>query len=98
MVNESNLIDYIQKAEAYLNEDVDPDNKIIITAQTDIGFAYVFYYNFKRYMETKNLLDCMTGNGPIIVTKIDGKFHWTNSANPLDYYLKPIKDNYELID
>jgi hypothetical protein len=41
-----------------------------VTEEHPIG--YVFFYNSKRYWETRATADALAGNGPILVRKEDG--------------------------
>lgn len=41
-----------------------------ITEEHELG--YVFFYNAKRYWETRNFMDALAGNGPILVRRDNG--------------------------
>jgi hypothetical protein len=52
------------------------------------NFGWVFFYDVKRHIETGDFRHALAGNGPIVVTKADGRVHETGTAYPLEHYLK----------
>jgi hypothetical protein len=49
------------------------DEVVIVDANTiERDFGWVFRYESKRYFETRNIKDCLHGNGPIIVDRHTG--------------------------
>lgn len=54
-------------------------------------FGWVFFYNTKKYLETKDFRDMLGGNAPIIIDKNTGKVTETGTANPIEDYI----DEYE---
>jgi len=52
------------------------------------AFGWVFFYDSKRHVETRDFRDAIAGNAPIVVTKINGQVHETGTAFPIEYYLR----------
>ena len=44
---------------------------------------WLFYWNFKAYLETKEFSQTLAGNGPILVSKQTGDFEAVGTAPPL---------------
>lgn len=63
-------------ADAYLEEmrgatGLDLCFNLEITEEHEVG--YVFFYNTRKYWETKDFSHSVAGNGPILIRKIDGE-------------------------
>ena len=54
-------------------------------------FGWVFFYEAKRFLETRNVMDRLIGNSPLIVDRNDGAVHVTGTRRPIEFYL----DAYE---
>jgi hypothetical protein len=50
---------------------------------TERARGWTFPYNTKRFLETKNPLDGLVGNGPILVDKYNGSVHHTPSGGSI---------------
>ena len=61
---------------------------IVEDATIEKDFGWVFFYNSKKYLETKNFSDVIVGNGPILVSKKDGKLYETGTAYPIEHYIE----------
>jgi hypothetical protein len=42
------------------------------------------FYNSKSYLETGSPLEALSGNGPIVVERVDGNLHQLGSAQQPD--------------
>ena len=67
-----------------------------LTKEADFG--WVFFYNSKRYRETKKASFALAGNGPVVVDRVSGAVTLLGSAGGVDHQLseyrrlkKPIK-------
>ena len=60
------------------------------TSERDFG--WVFFYDSKQHVETKEFRYALAGNAPIVVTRADGELHETGTAFPLDHYLKQFEN------
>ena len=49
--------------------------------------GWVFLYQSVAFLETKNPLEMLAGNAPIIVDRIDGELRVTGTARPVQDYL-----------
>ena len=47
-------------------------------------FGWVFFFNSRRYVETRNLSYALAGNGPLIVDRRDGSIHQMSTAYSLE--------------
>jgi hypothetical protein len=50
-------------------------------------YGWVFFYQSCGYIETRNDLDILCGNAPIIVDRVDGEIRVTGTARPIAHYL-----------
>ena len=79
-----NLVD----AEILKDWRVENDVPIIIDEITiERDFGWVFFYDSRRYLETKEFGYMLVGNAPIIVNKFDATLHYTGTAYNIDYYI-----------
>jgi Immunity protein 35 len=62
--------EYIQEGKANSN-----GLEMLITDEHTIEkpYCWVFYYNSKKWLETKNVVDLIAGNSPMIIDKVTGK-------------------------
>jgi hypothetical protein len=44
------------------------------------SYGWIFFYNSNVYLETRNPLEALGGNGPIVVMQADGHIHPLGSA------------------
>ena len=50
-------------------------------------YGWIFFYNSKRYIETKDPLDALGGNGPFVVLRADGAIYQLGSAREPEVYI-----------
>src|SRR5262245_35198632 len=65
------------------------DDVVIVddcTIEKDWG--WVFFYNTRRFVETKNFRDGLIGNGPYMVNRFDGSVSKTDTAYPIEPYIQ----------
>ena len=64
---------------------------IVESATLEKSFGWVFFYNSKRFIETKDFIFQLAGNGPIFINKFTGEvtISGTNMA------LRTLIDEYE---
>jgi immunity protein 35 of polymorphic toxin system len=58
-----------------------------ITTVLEKPFGWVFCYQSREYVETRNLSSMLAGNSPFIVDRDDGTLHVLGTAYPLETYL-----------
>ena len=51
-------------------------------------FGWIFFYNTKKYVETKDFRDMLGGNAPFIVDKDSGELTETGTAHPVEHYIE----------
>lgn len=51
-------------------------------------FGWVFFYNSKQFLETRDISQALVGNAPLIVDRADGSVHVTGTAEPTEHYIK----------
>jgi hypothetical protein len=69
-------------AERYLNDRYpDPNDHLVVLADGAIEkpYGWVFFYQSRRYLDTRNFLHRLVGNGPVAVLR-DGTVHTLGSA------------------
>lgn len=52
------------------------------------GLGWVFSYNTREYVNSRNPLKSVAGNSPIIFEKATKLLHNTGTAQPVDYYVE----------
>jgi hypothetical protein len=62
----------------------------------EISIGWVFCYNSKRFLESRELVYALAGNAPILFDNRDDTLHVTGTAKPLDDYIEDHLSNYEL--
>jgi len=53
----------------------------------DEGWCWLFFYNTREYVETRNVGDALAGNGPILVEKASGNLRHLVAARPIEEQL-----------
>ncbi len=66
-----------------------PDNEFVIVdaATREEDFGWVFFYNSKRYLETRDILFRIAGNGPIVVDGVTGAITLLGTAGGVAHQL-----------
>lgn len=68
---------------------IEGDEPVILDEFTiEKDFGWVFFYQSRKYIETKNFRFQLAGNAPIIVNKFDGSLNYTGTAYETDHYIK----------
>ena len=83
-----------QRAVDYLVEsipDFDQEFAIVDAATLDEGWCWVFFWNSRRFLETRSREDAVAGNAPVVVMKESGLVFLTGTAFPLDHYLDQLR-------
>ena len=58
-------------------------------------FGWMFFYQSKQFMETRDIRGMLVGGGGIIVNKYDGSVHQTGSYRPPEYYLQKYAEEWK---
>jgi hypothetical protein len=75
--------DYLDKLEADTGEELE-----VVDAETiERSFGWVFVYDSKAYLKTREFSDRLAGNAPLIVDRDTGKLHVTGTAKPVEHYI-----------
>ena len=66
-----------------------PDDTYVIIEDLTIEkpFAWIFFYNSKKYLKTGDFNDVIAGNGPVFVNKHNGVIEFCGSRKSLDELL-----------
>jgi hypothetical protein len=59
------------------------------------NFGWVFFYDTRRHVETKDFRFALAGNAPIIVIKESGVVQETGTAYPLEHYVSELSEKYK---
>ena len=65
-----------------------PKLHLVLVSEQEYDFGWVFCYNTKEYMESKNIRHAIAGNAPLIFDRRDGLIYVTGTAFPLDHYIE----------
>lgn len=61
-----------------LVEEVVVDDRATVRTESH----WVFFYNTKAYLETRSFVHALAGNGPVVVSAVDGTTRFASSAVP----------------
>jgi hypothetical protein len=67
-----------------------PDNDACVLLQDETverSFGWVFSYTSERYLRTRDPVDALAGNAPLIVNKFSGEVVPTGTARPIAEYI-----------
>lgn len=79
--------------------DLEGDELVIIDEATiEKDFGWVFFYQSKKFLKTKNFSDQLLGNAPYIVNRFDGSFEITGTANEIECYISEYQRNLKRRD
>ena len=53
----------------------------------DKPYGWVFFYQTKTFIATRDPLDGLAGNAPLIFNRVTGEYHVTGTAHPFEQYL-----------
>ena len=70
----------------YVNPKV--ELQIIHESTETHDFGWVFFYNSKKYIETKDISDALGGNAPLIVDNSSQNIIVTGTAHPVSHYVE----------
>ena len=76
-------------AEKHLSEiQLAAGNPLQLINVREVPYGWVFFYQSKDYMKTKNLSSMLAGNAPFIVDRETGALQALGTAYPVETYLK----------
>jgi len=58
-----------------------------LTREEDFGWVF-FFYNSRRFVETRDIQWALGGNAPLIVDKYTGELHVTGTSHPVEHYIE----------
>jgi hypothetical protein len=65
------------------------DSLVIIESSTiEKDYGWIFFYNSRKYLETKKDRYLLYGGGPIVIEKEDGSIHQLGSAGGAQYQIE----------
>jgi hypothetical protein len=65
-----------------------PQDLVIADEHTiERAWGWVFFYNTRRYLETREFRYRLAGNGPYIVNRHTGELRAAGAARPIEYYI-----------
>jgi hypothetical protein len=71
-----------------ISEELEPGAAVIIESATiERSFGWVFFYQSREYVESRNPIHCLAGNAPLIVDRLTGNVVVTGTAHPIEHYL-----------
>jgi len=73
---------------AYLHREYPRMDLVLLEDQAqEFEFGWVFFYNSKEYVETRDFHHALAGNAPLIVERVSGRILSTGTAEPVDAYI-----------
>ena len=84
------LADAHKLAADYLRRDLGPkfEDKVVILENETIekSYGWIFFYQTRKWVETRKTRDGLIGNGPILVDKNTAKIVQLGSSGSLEYW------------
>ncbi len=74
------------------------DFEIVLIDESTLkeDFGWIFFYQSKKYLETKNFRDMLAGNAPLIIDQETGELTTTGTAYGIDYYIAEYKNSKKI--
>jgi hypothetical protein len=66
----------------------DEENAIDDGATVETEHCWVFFWNSKEFLQTRDFNAALMGNAPVIVSKLDGSLVETGTGRPWEHYVK----------
>jgi hypothetical protein len=63
-----------------MSRDIGLDLVLQYENTVDFDLGWIFFWNSKKYLETKDFAEALAGNAPIIVDRRDGSIHQAPTA------------------
>lgn len=67
---------------------------VVEDATLEKHFGWIFFYNTKRYIETKEIIYHLAGNAPIFVNKVTGTLTSIGTNKPLRVQIEEFERDY----
>jgi hypothetical protein len=69
-----------------LNKGRSVDEELVLMEEHTIAkpYGWIFFYNSRRYVETRDFLHALEGNGPVVVERRTGRMTHLGTARPTD--------------
>ena len=64
------------------------DCVVIETETIEKSWGWVFFYQSKEFIESKDVRDMLAGNAPIIVNRNTKELVYTGTTNDIEHYIK----------
>lgn len=88
MITQEDALSIVQRHLLALSPLPDGDNWVVLPDSTiEREFGWVFFYNSRAFLETRNPLLAIAGNGPLLVQRRTGKLEVLGTAHPLEHYI-----------
>ena len=88
----------IHLAEEYIGEASKKSGYHLVLLSEDIvefDLGWVFTYQSKKFVETGDILEMVTGNAPIIINKQDGSVYETGTGYSIKKYIDDYRSIYK---
>lgn len=54
----------------------------------ELAYGWLYYYQSKVFLESRNMSDMLAGNAPFLIDKADGSVHVFGTADPVETYIE----------
>jgi hypothetical protein len=71
---------------------IDSKGELIFEYLSEFEEGWFFYFNSKKFLETRNILDSVLGLGPVMVSKEKGIVFHAGSALSEEHWIKKFKE------
>jgi hypothetical protein len=73
---------------AYVAGATDDMGVVLEDGTLDRPYGWVFFYQSRAYVETRDPMQGFAGNAPIIFNRVSGEYRVTGTARPIEDYLR----------
>ena len=75
-----------------------PDDTFVVidTLILELPFGWIFFYNSKKFVETKRLSLAVSGNGPVFVNKHSGVVEFCDHSKTLREFIPEFESNWTI--
>ncbi len=83
MLNMDSAINIVNE---YLVQQVDSNEELAIAKEGKIekNYGWIFFYNTKKYLDTKEISYALAGNGPVVVEKRNGQVTFLGTGKTIE--------------
>ena len=88
MISRERALEIVEQYLDTENKSVPGGIALIIESTLEKPYGWVFFYNSKRFLETKDPFESLAGNSPILIESKDGRMTLLGTSSPVTESLR----------